>query len=89
MKEQLLKAEYIVIEESARLLDEIKSILPESRDEALFNVLEADGEDLPEGEFRKKARTAVIRELLEYLETELNPPPRQRPRLVKPQSSKN
>jgi len=88
MKEQLLKAEYIVIEEAARLLDEIKDILPESRDMALFNILEAGEEELPEVKFRKKARIAIIRELLEYLETELNPPPRQRPRLVKTQSSK-
>jgi hypothetical protein len=74
-----LRAEYAVIEEAARLLREIKGVLPEGRDAALGKLFAAGKEGLPDDELRKEARAAVIRELLEYLQTELKPPPRPRP----------
>lgn len=77
-----LRSEYIVAEEAARLLREIADALPESRRMALCELFAADKEGLPDDEFRREARAAVIRELLEYLQTELYPPPRPRPRLV-------
>jgi hypothetical protein len=84
-----LKAEYIVAEEAARLLDEIISVLPEGRREALYNLSPIKEKELPDKEFRKEARAAVIRELLEYLETELNSPPRPRPHIITAKESIN
>lgn len=78
-----LKAEYIVIEEAARLVKEMESVLPESRRHALFVLSQNASKDLPEDEFRRAARAAMIRELLEFLETELNPPQRPPLRLIR------
>lgn len=72
MSEQTLKAEYIVIEEAARLLGKIKRILSESRRRALHNLCNTVNEDMPKKELIKEARSAIMRELLEYFETELN-----------------
>jgi hypothetical protein len=74
---QALKEEYIVIEEATRLLDEIKSVLPD-----IFWMALPLEQEMSDKEYRKEARAAVIRELLEYLETELKPPPRSRPHLI-------
>jgi hypothetical protein len=77
-----LRSEYIVAEEATRLLAEIEGVLPDAMHMALCKLFAADKDGMPDEEFRKKARAAVLRELLEYLQTELNPPPRPGPRLV-------
>lgn len=83
-----LRAEYAVIEEAARLLREITGVLPEGRDAALGKLFDAGKEGLPDDELRKVARAAVIRELLEYLHTELKPLPRPRPLPVEPKKER-
>lgn len=77
-----LRSEYIVAGEAARLLAEIEGVLPDAMRMALCELFAADKEGMPDEEFRKQARAAVMLELLEYLQTELNPPPRPGPRLV-------
>lgn len=51
---------------------------------ALLRSSIAISRGLPDKKFRREARTAMIRELQEFLEVELDPPsrPRLRPRLV-------
>lgn len=71
-----LRSEYIVAEEAARLLAEVEGVLPDAVRTALCELFAADKEGIPDEEFTREARAAVIRELLEYLQTELNPPPR-------------
>jgi hypothetical protein len=83
-----LRAEYAVIEEAARLLREITGVLPEGRDAALGKLFASGKEGLPDDELRKEARAAVIRELLEYLQTELKPPPRPRPKSAEPKKER-
>lgn len=82
----LLRAEYIIIEEASRILQDIRDVLPESRSTALFNLTLNDEIETTEADndFRKAARTALLKELIEFLDLELNPPPRPRPRLVQP-----
>jgi len=77
-----LKSEYIVAGEAARLLAEIEGVLPDAMRMALCELFATDKEGMPDEEFRKQARVAVMLELLEYLQTELNPPPRPSPRLI-------
>jgi hypothetical protein len=83
-----LRAEYAVIEEAARLLRELTGVMPEARDAALGKLFTAGKEGLPDDELRKEARAAVIRELLEYLQTELKPLPRPRPKPVEPKKER-
>lgn len=78
-----LRSEYVVTEEAARLLAEIEGVLPDAMCMALCVLSTSDKDGIPNEEFKKEARAAVIRELLEYLQTELNPlPPHPGPQLV-------
>jgi hypothetical protein len=80
-----LRAEYIIAEEFAWILEDITDMLPVNYRYVKFNLSENGVLDkgLPDDEFRKAVRAAVLRELIESLEFELNPPPRPRPRLVR------
>lgn len=83
---KLLKAEYIIIEEAARILQDISDVLQESRSTALSHLTlnnEMEPKEADE-DFRKSARAVLLKELIEFLNLELNPPPRPRPRLVQP-----
>jgi hypothetical protein len=59
-------------------------VLPEGRVAALDKLFAAGKEGLPDDELRGEARAAVIRELLEYLKTELKPLPRPQLKPVEP-----
>jgi hypothetical protein len=81
-----LRAEYIIIEEAARILQEIGDVLPESRGTALSHLTFNNeiGTTEADNDFRKDTRIALLKELIEFLDLELNPTPRPRPRLVQP-----
>jgi hypothetical protein len=80
-----LKAEYIIVEEFARALENLTDILPASYRFVKFHLSYSGLLDkgLSEEELRKEARAAVLTELIETLNFELNPPPRPRPRMVR------
>lgn len=84
-----LRAEYIIIEEAARILQDIKEVLPESQSIALSHLSREGGEKKAEADkgFRHAARLALIKELIEFLDFELNPPTTPRPRLVRQDES--
>jgi hypothetical protein len=65
-----LRAEYIIIEEAARLLQDIRDILPESRSTALSHLTFNDEIETTEAanDFRKAARAALLKELIEFLD---------------------
>lgn len=74
----------MVIEEAARVLHDIIEVLPEHRIYALFSLPAPDEEEPAVEELRSRARAAILGELLEFLDSKLNPEPRPRPRLVRP-----
>lgn len=74
----------MVIEEAARVLRDIIEVLPERRVYALFSLPGPDEEEPAVEELRSRARAAILGELLEFLDSKLNPEPRPRPRLVRP-----
>jgi hypothetical protein len=77
-----LRQQYVVIEEAARVLRDIIEVLPERRVYALFSLPGPDEEEPAVEELRSRARAAILGELLEFLDSKLNPEPR--PRLVRP-----
>lgn len=79
-----LRQQYVVIEEAARVLRDIIEVLPEYRVYALFYLPSPDQEEPAVEELRSAARAAILGELLEFLDSKLNPEPRPRPRLVRP-----
>lgn len=79
-----LRRQYVVIEEAARVLRDIIEMLPECRGYALFYLPNPDDDEPAVEELRKAARVGILGELLEFLDSELNPEPRPRPRLVRP-----
>lgn len=74
----------MVIEEAARVLQDIIEMLPECRGYALFYLPNPDEDEPAVEELRKAARLGLLGELLEFLDSELNPEPRPRPRLIRP-----
>ena len=87
-RQQLLKIEYLLIDESNHLLADISAALPDGREQALIKTATKinSQEELSEKELRHVVRVAVIQELLEFLDNELHPPPRPRPCLVRAES---
>lgn len=79
-----LRQQYVVIEEAARVLRDIIEALPEFRVYAVFSLPTPDQEEPAVEELRSAARAAILGELLEFLDSKLNPEPRPRPRLVRP-----
>lgn len=78
-----LRRQYVVIEEAARVLREIIKALPECRFKAHFYLPTQNAEEPPVEDLREAARAGVLGELLEFLDSELNPEPRPRPQLVR------
>jgi hypothetical protein len=78
-----LRQEYVVIEEAARVLLDIIEALPECRVNTLF-CLRATAEEPAVEDLRSVARAGILGELLEFLDSKLNPEPGPRPRLVRP-----
>lgn len=80
-----LRAEYIIVEEFAWILEYITEMLPTCHRFVKFDLSYSGLLDkgLSEDELRKEARATVLRELIDTLDFELNPPPRPRPRLVR------
>jgi hypothetical protein len=77
-----LRQEYVVIEEAARVLRDIIEALPDRRVNTLF-CLSAAAEEPAIEDLRSAARAGILGELLEFLDSKLNPEPRPRPRLVR------
>lgn len=77
-----LRQEYVVIEEAARVLLDIIEALPWCRVNTLFGLSAAPEEPAVE-DLRSMARAGILGELLELLDSKLNPEPRPRPRLVR------
>lgn len=68
------------------ILQDIRDVLPESRSTTLSSLTPNDEIATTEADsdFRKAARAALLKELIEFLDLELNSRPRPHPRFVQP-----